>query len=85
MMMSPESFVFSHRKDSYEELLKVRDELIDDIRTFEKKQISPEVWMTKPSPEVIYQCNLEYLGKLCEYISERFNREFVNGEDDDEV
>lgn len=35
--------------------------------------------------EVIYQCNLEYLGKLCELISKKYNREFVWFEDKDGV
>ena len=84
MMMSPESFVLTHKKDSYETLLKVRDELIKKIRAFEKKQISLEEWMVKPSPDTVYQCNLEYFGKLCEYISERYNQEFINGNDEDD-
>ena len=83
MMISSEIFVLSHKKDSYETLLKVRDNLIKEIRAYEKKQVSLDEWMIKPSPETIYQCNLEYLGKLCEYISERYNQEFINGEEDE--
>lgn len=39
--------------------------------------------MIHPSPEVVYQCNLEYLGKLCELIAEKYNQEYVWGETDD--
>lgn len=33
--------------------------------------------MMDPSPEIIYQCNLEYLAKLCTLTSEKYNMEFV--------
>ena len=31
----------------------------------------------KPSPEVVYQMNPEYLGERCKLISETYNREVV--------
>lgn len=83
MMISPESFVSAHLTDSYEELIKERDMLIDEIRDFETNPKSEDEWMTDPSPEVIYQCNLEYLAKLCEYMAAKYNQETINGGDED--
>ncbi len=81
MMISPESFIEQYNNKSYSELLLVRDKLLDDIRIFEKHGYCPEEVIVNPSPEVIYQCNLEYLGKLCELISKKYNQEYVWGED----
>ena len=76
-MISPESFIEFECKDkSYKELLKTRDSLIREVRAFEKGKTSSEIMMD-PSPEVIYQMNLEYLGELCKLISEKYNTEVV--------
>ena len=85
MMISPEGFIDEYRDKPYKELLPVRDELIEAIREFEADtNHTGEGWNIMPSPEVRYQCNLEYLGKLCELISEKYNREYVWGEDDED-
>ena len=78
MMISPETFIeFECKGKTYKELLKMRDELLEDIYAFEKGNISPEAKMISPSPEVIYQMNLEYLGALCKLISDTYNSEVV--------
>ncbi len=84
MMMSPDSFTEEHKDKSYKELLTVRDELLDEIRAFEDQTYDPELDLVHPSPAVTYQCNLEYLGKLCELIAEKYNREYVWEETDDD-
>lgn len=83
MMISPKGFIQDYIDKPYAELLCVRDELISEIRDFEKRKPNPTEIIMSPSPEVIYQCNLEYLGKLCELISEKYNREFVWCEEKD--
>ncbi|MBR3564142.1 MAG: hypothetical protein IKN92_05065 [Clostridia bacterium] len=78
MMISPESFIeFECKGKSYKELLKIRDELLESVYDFEKGRISSEEKMIMPSPEVVYQMNLEYLGELCKLISETYNKEVV--------
>ena len=62
-------YVEEYMNMSYEELLPVRDELIEAIRSFEKNGDSGGGFM--PSPETIYQMHLEYLGKLCELIADK--------------
>lgn len=83
MMISPEGFIEEYKNKSYAELLLVRDELLDNIQAFEKQDYDKKQEFISPSPEVIYQCNLEYLGKLCELISKKYNQEYVLGEDAD--
>lgn len=83
MMISPEGFIEGYRNKTYKELLRVRDELMMEIRAFEEHTYDPELDLWNPSPEVVYQCNLEYMGKLCELISEKYNQDFVWGNDDD--
>ena len=82
MMISPESFAAMHRNKSYKELLPVRDELLEEIRAFEEHADEPKLYYIAPSPEVVYQCNLLYLGKMLELIAERYNEEVVWGEED---
>jgi hypothetical protein len=83
MMISPDTFIKEHVEDSYSELLQLRDELINEVRAFEQKTLPDQAWMMLPSPQVVYQCNLEYLGILCNYISKRYNQEFVEYSEDD--
>lgn len=77
MMISPETFIEEYKDKSYIELIKVRDELLEEIRRFENKGQDSMGFMISPSPEVRYQCNLLYLGKLCELISEKYNIENI--------
>ena len=68
MMISPDGFIEQYKDKSYAELLLVRDDLFNDILAFEKHDFEPDRIYRCPSPDVVYQCNLQYLGKLCELI-----------------
>ena len=81
MMISPEVYVSMQKDKSYEELIQIREELIEDIKEFEKNP--DQTCFMHPSPEVIYQVNLQYLGKLCELIAEKYKEEFVNGDEEE--
>ncbi len=83
MMICPESFLSEHASDSFDQLLMLRSELMNDIIAFEQKMTPESEWMVRPSPEVLYQMNLKYLAVLCDYIAERYNREFINCNDED--
>jgi hypothetical protein len=85
MMVSPNYFVEMHKNESYEQLLKVRDELLVDIYGFEEAARKNQIEHTIcPSPEVIYQCNLEYLGSLCNLISPKYNEEYISRDDEEQ-
>ena len=72
-MISPEAFIKIECKGkTYKELLMIREELLESIYGFEKGRISEEARMISPSPEVIYQMDLEYLGLLCKLIAETY-------------
>ena len=77
-MISPVAFTEMYKDSNYKELLKIRDELIESIKGFEQNPDQDNGIM--PSPQTIYQCNLEYLGELCKMIAEKFNEEYVWGE-----
>ena len=48
---------------------------LNEIHRFENdKEHSGEEWLIDSSPEVRYQCNLQYPAKLCELIAETYNR-----------
>jgi len=77
MMISPNGFVEELKDKPYKELLKERDKLIRQIRAFEKDKVPESEYSICPSPEVVYQMNLQYLGELCNLIAEKYNKEYV--------
>lgn len=85
MMISPYSYIEEQKDKSYKQLLKERDDLLKEIKEFENNQYNiAEQEIISPSPEVVYQCNLMYLGKLCDLIAEKYNKEYINFLDEKE-
>lgn len=82
MMISPEVYIDGIKHKSFDELLKERESLLEKIREFEDAIGQPknDKWLISPDPEVVYQCNLMYLAKLCELIQKTYNRVYVWGE-----
>lgn len=80
MMMSPEMYVELYRDEPIEKIIKIRDELIDNIKDLEKivfsKERSSDEWNFHPGPDVRYQVNLEYLSQICILLSEKYNAEY---------
>lgn len=83
MMISPERYIEMIEDKSFENLIKERDCLIAEIRKFEKSiyKTKANAWQISPSPDVVYQCKLMYLAKLCEVIATTYNRVYVWGRD----
>lgn len=79
MMISSFSYIEEQKNKSYKELLIEKNNLLKEISDFENNKISEEEYNINPSPDVIYQCNLLYLSKLCELIAQKFNQEFEWG------
>ena len=77
MMMSPAQYVEKFRNVSYQEILKLKNELISDISKFENDSDRKDpAWNVSPGPDVQYQWNLEVLGLIAPMLSEAFNREY---------
>ncbi|MCR4880785.1 MAG: hypothetical protein K6A44_02385 [bacterium] len=79
MMISPQAYVDELENETYEKLIKERDKLIRDVRYFEKHReeiMNNDTERICPSPDVVYQMNLEYLGALCMQISKKFNEKY---------
>lgn len=78
MMISPEGYVNDLKNETYEKVLKERYKIIREIRYFEKHREeimnSEEIYIT-PSPEVVYQWNLECLSLLCTLLIDKLNEE----------
>ena len=84
MMMSPENYIdILYEVKKYKELIEMREELLNEIHEFEDGTIPSEAHLMHPSPEVIYQLNLEYLSKICGLISEKYREEYSSIDDDD--
>lgn len=79
MMISPNCYIDELKDKSYKELLKERKELLEAIYSFENEEIEQGEIICSPSPEVVYQMNLEYLGELCKLISKKYNEEYIWG------
>lgn len=88
MMISPETYVSFHEKDSFDELIKERNTLIKELSNLEKivfdENKSDRSWQINPGPDVRYKLTLEYLAGLCSFMSQKYNREIVWGEDEEE-
>ena len=78
MMISPYSYIEEQKNKNYKQLIKERDKLLKEIYEFENNQSNAEEEIMCPSPEVVYQCNLMYLGELCDLIAEKYNKEYIN-------
>ena len=78
MMISPETYINTQKRKTYKELLKERNKLINDIKNFESGNIKNSNLIIEPASEVIYQCNLMYLGELCKLILEKYNKKIFN-------
>lgn len=84
-MISPQSFIeYECKGKTYKELLEIRDRLLEEICAFENGDIDPEDIFVYPSPETVYQMDLEYLGELCRLISDRYGEEVVESLEEDE-
>ena len=82
MMISPNGFAEDNKGKSYEELIAVRDELMEEIKAFEEGTIPQEEYAICPSPDTRYWCNLKYMIEICKLIDEAYNTE--DEEDDEE-
>ena len=71
MMIDSETFRKAFENATLEEIIKERDELIREIRRYEKGKNSEEDYCVDPSPEVVYMMNNEYLAQLCYLIVEK--------------
>ena len=75
------SFTEQFENASYQEILKVKNELVSDISKFEHDydRKDPD-WNICPKPDVCYQWSLEALGLIAPMLAEAFNREYERGE-----
>lgn len=72
MMIGPKTYIKEFETKSYEELLEEKKKLNKKIDEFENKRIELSGIIISPSPEVVYQCNLEYLSELCNLIAKKY-------------
>ena len=83
MMISPTTFVKELEDADYNTLIKERDQLIDYIVEFEKKEKAGDrsgaEWNYNPMPDVVYQVYLDYLAELCKMMKEIYCEEYVWG------
>ena len=77
MMVSPESFKKNNEEKTLKELINVKNSLLEEITNYETRKIlvdNPiftDDDMVKPSPQLRYRMNLDYLKEILELISEK--------------
>ena len=77
MMVSPESFKKNNEEKTLKELINVKNSLLEEITAYETRKIlvdNPiftDDDMVKPSPQLRYRMNLDYLKEILELISEK--------------
>ena len=80
-MICPATYVEMRKDKSFPELIEDRNELISLIGELEEivleKDKSSEKWERYIEPDVQYQVNLEYLAALCEFMRDKYNKEYV--------
>ena len=74
MMISPKTYIEDFKEKSYEELLEEKKRLNKEIEEFENGKNKFSSYIISPSPDVRYQCNLEYMAELCNLISEKYRK-----------
>ena len=75
-MISPEVFVEQYADKTYEELIEVRNDLINNIKRFEATPQNEEPdFIICPGPDVVYQMNHEYLSEICLLIVQKFQEQ----------
>lgn len=83
MMIGSKMYIDEVKDYPYEKLIKERNKLAKSIKHFEKTFFagdkSGEEWHYCPSPDVVYQCELEYLSELCAFMHEKFNTDYIWG------
>ena len=72
-MISPENYYELQKNKPYEELLTEKSKLIQKIEEFERSD-NITIDEISPSSDVRYQMDLLYLAKLCELISDKYNK-----------
>jgi len=81
MMISPDYFIDQFKASSYAQLIKERNELMEEILRFEENErcgLRDEAeWSICPSPLVRYQMILEYLQKLLELMAKAYREDTV--------
>lgn len=80
MMISHETYKEGLAGMSVNELTALRDELVESVRRFEIGSSEEDGFVIDPDPEVVYQMELLYLARVCEALSEEYNRAVVWGE-----
>ncbi len=81
MMISPETFVEEYAHAGYQELLKLKNDLVQHIVDFESDyDMKDPGWNMDPSPDVHYQWNLAALSKVADMLQKAFNEEYEWGE-----
>ncbi|MCI6360593.1 MAG: hypothetical protein MR773_01870 [Eubacterium coprostanoligenes] len=73
MMISPEQFAEMHKGKWQGELVKIREDLINQIHAFENDEYKESEWNVDPSPAVVYEMNHLYLAEISKLIFDSFD------------
>jgi|GEM_PF-4056067 len=71
-----EDFFEKYGASSYDELLEIRDELFDEVRSFENNSElnNLDIDLEEPSADAIYNTNMLHLSEICRLITEKYGK-----------
>ncbi len=72
MFADSDLIIKSYEKYSYKELLKARDDLVEDMRNFENDRFPPDLWQSDAKPDEAYKITAEILGGILKLMMEKF-------------
>lgn len=77
MMLSPQSFIADYMEYSYAELIELRNELVNDLNSYEEflKSGLADTECMQPSPSVRYQMHQDYLIEVIKLMQEKYEDE----------
>ena len=72
MFANPDEIIKSYEKYSYHELLKVRDDLVEDMRNFENDNFPHDLWDSTAKPDEAYRITAEILSGVLKLMMDKF-------------
>lgn len=75
-MKTAEQFILEHEKDSYEQLVVIKNKLINDLEILAKGLVKTDSKI-KPSPEEIFKNEREYLFAMEPLLDKKYISEYI--------
>ena len=73
MFVNPDDVIKSYENYSYKDLLKVRDDLVEDMKNFESDRFDPGMWDSTTPPDEGYEITMTIFIGVLKLMEEKFS------------